>query len=219
MVAFYRAASIAAVSFCTAFGVAAAAPSFAETVNTAVSSVTNEQILPPVPTVEPLPVPPSIESAPEAAPVETAAPAPVSARPKAATLNHLVDLQSIPQKLDRETECLAASVYFESKTEPLEGQLAVAEVIINRAKSGRFASSICGVVFQKGQFSFVRGSGFPPIARNSYMWREAVAIAQIALNDHWDSRASKALFFHAKRVAPGWNKVRVAQLGNHVFYR
>lgn len=221
MVAIYRAASIAAVTACTAFGVAMAAPSFAETVDTAVSSVTNEQILPPVPAVEPLPAPPSTESAPEAAPMQDAAPAsPVaSAKPKAATLNHLVDLQSIPQKLDRETECLAASVYFESKTEPLEGQLAVAEVIINRAKSGRFASSICGVVFQKGQFSFVRGSGFPPIARNSHMWREAVAIAQIALNDHWDSRASKALFFHAKRVSPGWNKVRVAQLGNHVFYR
>ncbi|NNM77277.1 cell wall hydrolase [Sphingomonas sp. ID1715] len=215
MVAIYRAASLAAVTFCTAFGVAAAAPSFAETVNDAVSSVTNEQILPPVPSVEPLPTAPNLESAPEASP----APAPVRAAPKPASLNHLVDLQTMPDKLDRETECLAASVYFESKTEPLEGQLAVAEVIINRAKSGRFASSICGVVFQKGQFSFVRGNGFPPIARNGYAWREAVAIAQIALADQWDSRASKALFFHASRVSPGWNKVRVAQLGNHVFYR
>ena len=217
MVATYRAASIAAVTFCTAIGVAAAAPSFAETVHTAVSSATNEQTLPPVPTVEPLPADATNESAVEAAPaaIESTAPA----KPKAATLNHLVDLQVIPTKLDRETECLAASVYFESKTEPLEGQLAVAEVILNRAKSGRFASSICGVVFQKGQFSFVRGKGFPPIARNGHAWREAVAIAQIAMNDHWDSRASKALFFHATRVSPGWNKVRVAQLGNHVFYR
>jgi spore germination cell wall hydrolase CwlJ-like protein len=220
MVAIYRAASIAAVSFCTAFGVAAAAPSFAETVDTAVSSITNEHILSPVPTVEPLPATPSIESAPAAAPAQAPAPAPaVAPKPKAATLNHLVDLQAIPQKLDRETECLAASVYFESKTEPLEGQLAVAEVVINRAKSGRFANSICGVVFQKGQFSFVRGGGFPPIARSGHAWREAVAIAQIAMNDHWDSRASKALFFHATRVSPGWNKTRVAQLGNHVFYR
>jgi N-acetylmuramoyl-L-alanine amidase len=221
MVAIYRAASIAAVTFCTAFGVAAAAPSFAETVDTAVSSMTNEQILPPVPTVEPLPAVQSIESAPAAAPVPAPAPASttVPIRPKAATLNHLVDLQTIPDKLDRETECLAASVYFESKTEPLEGQLAVAEVVINRAESGRFAKSICGVVFQKGQFSFVRGGGFPPIARNGHAWREAVAIAQIAMNDHWDSRASKALFFHATRVSPGWNKTRVAQLGNHVFYR
>jgi spore germination cell wall hydrolase CwlJ-like protein len=138
---------------------------------------------------------------------------------KAANLDQLVSWQEMPETLDRETECLAASVYFESKGEPLEGQLAVAEVVINRAESGRFPPSICKVVFQKGQFSFVRGNAFPPIQRSSQFWREAVAIAQIALNDEWDSRASKALFFHARRVSPGWNKVRVAQLGNHVFYR
>lgn len=210
---FHRAATLAAVTLCTASGVASA-PSFAETVTTAVSVVSNEQNTMPVPAL-------AVEPAPQASqPVVESAPVAASVRArKAATLNHLVDLQTIPQKLDRETECLAASVYFESKTEPLEGQLAVAEVVLNRAKSGRFASSICGVVFQKGQFSFVRGGGFPPINRSGYAWREAVAIAQIAMNDHWDSRASKALFFHARRVSPGWNKVRVAQLGNHVFYR
>lgn len=215
MVAFYRAASLAAVSFCTVFGVAIAAPSFAETVDLAVSSVSNEQILPPVPSVEPLPAIPSIESADMAAP----APQPVEA-PKATSLAQLVAQQDMPAELDRETECLAASVYFEAKGEPLEGQLAVAEVVKNRASSGgRFPASICQVVFQKGQFHFVRGGGFPPIAKASHAWREAVAIAQIELDDEWDSRASKALFFHASRVSPGWNKVRVAQLGNHVFYR
>ena len=50
-------------------------------------------------------------------------------------------------------------------------------------------------------------------------WREAVAIAQIELNDAWDSRASKALFFHATRVSPNWRATRVARIGNHVFYR
>ena len=58
----------------------------------------------------------------------------------------------------RELECLAAGVYFESKSEPLGGQLAVGQVIANRANShGRFPSSYCGVLFQRGQFSFVRG--------------------------------------------------------------
>jgi len=214
MVAIYRAASIAAVTFCTAFGVASA-PSFAETVTTAVSSISNEQVLPPVPQVEPLPAVEVDASAPETAP----APAPVEA-PKATSLAQLVAQQAMPATLDRETECMAASIYFESKGEPLEGQLAVAEVIKNRAESGgRFPSSICQVVFQKGQFHFVRGGGFPPIAKASRAWREAVAIAQIELNDSWDSRASKAMFFHATRVSPGWNKTRVATLGNHVFYR
>ena len=63
-----------------------------------------------------------------------------------------------PQPGSRELECLATGIYFESKSEPLAGQLAVGKVIANRAKSGgRFPSSYCGVLFQRGQFSFVRG--------------------------------------------------------------
>ncbi len=119
---------------------------------------------------------------------------------------------------DAEHRCLAQGVYFESKGEPLEGQLAVAEVIINRARSGRFASSVCGVLTQRGQFSFVRGGRIPQPS-NSQQWRTAVAIARVALDDAWDSRASNALFFHATRVSPGWNRARVASIGNHVFYR
>lgn len=220
MIRLYRAASFAAVMFSTAFGVAAAAPSFAETVNNAVSVITNEQPNPPVPALVQDPAingaVTSIESAPEAA----SAPADPVATPKAANLAQLVALQTMPQTLTDEAECLAASVYFESKGEPLEGQLAVAEVVINRAESGgRFPPSICKVVFQKGQFHFVRGGGYPPIAKSSRAWREAVAIAQIAMNEAWESRASNAMFFHATRVSPRWNKTRVAQLGNHVFYR
>ena len=65
---------------------------------------------------------------------------------------------------DAEQECLARAVYFEAKGEPLRGQLAVAQVILNRTQSGRFPSSVCGVVKQRGQFSFVRGGHFPPSA-------------------------------------------------------
>jgi N-acetylmuramoyl-L-alanine amidase len=212
---FSRAATIAAVTFSTVFGTAFSAPSFAETVTNAVSGISNVQEVTPVPALEPLPVQPVLQPDIESAPVEAAAP-----KPKPVNLAQLVSQQIIPDSIDRETECLAASVYFESKSEPLEGQLAVAEVVINRAESGgRFPPSICKVVFQKGQFSFVRGGGYPPIPKASRDWREAVAIAQIALNEAWESRASKAMFFHARRVSPNWNKVRVAQVGNHVFYR
>ena len=215
----YRAASLAAVTFCAVFGIANSAPSFAEPAVGAVSVASNEQIPTPVPAVpvEPLPQLPEVrsDSAIAAAPADEE-----PTRIQSKSLDQLVSQQVMPDSIDRETECLAASVYFESKTEPLEGQLAVAEVVINRATSGgRFPPSICAVVFQKGQFSFVRAGGFPPINRNGVNWKTAVAIAQIAMEDLWDSRASKALFFHAARVRPGWNKVRVAQLGNHVFYR
>lgn len=138
---------------------------------------------------------------------------------KADSLQALVARYSRTPLSGRESECLAGAIYFESKGEPLNGQLAVAEVILNRAKSGRFPASVCGVVFQPSQFSFVRGGGFPPIAKSSQGWREAVAITHIANNDEWDSGVGKALFFHARRVSPGWKLQRLASVGNHVFYR
>ena len=119
----------------------------------------------------------------------------------------------------RELECLAAGIYFESKSEPLKGQLAVGEVIANRAESGRFADTYCGVLFQRGQFSFVRGKSWPHINKDGRQWRNAVAIAKIVDQDLKDSAAPDALFFHAKRVHPGWRLKRVAAIGNHVFYR
>jgi len=120
---------------------------------------------------------------------------------------------------DEETECLARAVYWESNGEPLAGQLSVAEVIINRAQSGRFAATLCGVVRQRGQFSFVRGGYIPPPPPGARGWRNAVAIARIARGDLADGAAPSALFFHARRVHPGWRLTRLATVGNHVFYR
>ena len=120
----------------------------------------------------------------------------------------------------RELECLAVGIYFESKSEPLAGQLAVGDVIANRANSGgRFPSSYCGVLFQRGQFSFIRGKSWPAISRMGRQWQNAVAIAKIVHQDLKNSAAQSALFFHAKRVSPGWRLKRVASIGNHVFYR
>ena len=119
----------------------------------------------------------------------------------------------------RELECLAGAIYFESKSETLKGQLAVGHVIANRAASGRFPSSYCGVVYQRSQFSFVRGGSMPKIARSGTQWKNAVAIARIVDQKLAPTPVSKALFFHARRVSPGWRLTRVATLGNHVFYR
>ena len=120
----------------------------------------------------------------------------------------------------RELECLATGVYFEAKGEPLAGQLAVAKVIANRAQSGgRFPDSYCGVLFQRGQFSFVHGRSLPTVPRASKQWQTAVAIAKIADQRLKESAVGDALFFHARYVAPGWHMRRVASIGNHVFYR
>jgi len=136
------------------------------------------------------------------------------------TLADLVGDLASAAPADREQECLAGAVYFEAKGESLAGQLSVAEVVLNRARSGRFPSSLCGVVTQRHQFSFIRGGRFPPIARASLAWRKAVAIARIATDDLADSPAPRALYFHANYVAPRWRGLtRVAAVGNHIFYR
>ena len=119
----------------------------------------------------------------------------------------------------RELECLAAGIYFESKSEPLAGQLAVGQVIANRADSGSFASTYCGVLFQRGQFSFVRGHSWPKINKGGRQGQTAVAIAKIVDQDLKQSAAPNALFFHARRVHPGWGLKKVASIGNHVFFR
>jgi len=135
------------------------------------------------------------------------------------SLAELVDARETSDTLDREHECLAGAVYFEAKGEPLEGQLAVAEVIMNRAASGRFPASICSVVFQPGQFSFVRGGTMPAIPRGSRAWQEAVAISRIARDGLWKDVVPNAMYFHAASVSAGWGKQRVGRLGHHIFYR
>lgn len=142
-------------------------------------------------------------------------------RPSVSSLRELVTkISELPSiDLDDEMRCLATAVYYEARGEPLDGQLAVAQVILNRRDSGRFASSICGVVYQRGQFSFT-WDGRSDRPTNSAMWRTAQAIAVIAATDDWREIVPDATHFHARRVSPGWHRLqRVSAVGNHVFYR
>ena len=120
---------------------------------------------------------------------------------------------------DEPTRCLAGAIYFESKGEPIDGQLAVAEVVINRARSGRYPPDVCGVVKQRGQFSFVRGGEIPVIDTDRAHYRTALAVAKVAMGKAWESSAPQALYFHARRVTASGRMVKVAAIGNHVFYR
>lgn len=209
---------------------AATAAAFALTATVAVTAADMSSASEVAPSVVSLPGNPELNAAPAAskpavifaAPREVAQPlANLSETPdvRADNLSALVDAQGAAEAVEGDMKCLAGAVYFESKGESLEGQLAVARVIINRVKSGRFANSMCGVVYQPGQFSFVRGRGMPTIPMASESWREAVAIAQIAMQDSWNSKAEGALFFHARRVSPSWGKRQLASIDNHIFYR
>jgi spore germination cell wall hydrolase CwlJ-like protein len=148
-------------------------------------------------------------------------PAPVKAAPVAQPLSQLVAAQSTGPALDAEATCLATAVYFESMGESLEGQLAVAQVVINRAKSGQYPSSLCGVVKQKAQFSFVRAGQFPRIDAGCEAWRKAQAIARIATAKMAEVIPADVLWYHADYVAPSWGRrlARVDKIGAHIFYR
>ena len=130
----------------------------------------------------------------------------------------------VNQHFNKELHCLAENVYYESKGESFEGKLAVAQVTINRVNSGKFPSTICGVVKQKigqtYQFSWV-GMTVSKL-KNPYQWEESVIVAKKALTSsvaHDILHKSNALYFHANYVNPGWKLTRVTQIGNHIFYR
>lgn len=137
-----------------------------------------------------------------------------------ATLPELVEDYKDGEKLDEEGRCLANAVYFEARGESLEGQLAVADVVLNRAASDKYPSSWCDVVKQKAQFSFVQNRRFPRITENK-AWETAKAVARIAMDDAHEIVPDDVLWYHADYVAPGWGKRlnQVAKVGIHIFYR
>lgn len=133
----------------------------------------------------------------------------------------LVDKFATSAQLDQQTNCLATAVYFEARGESLEGQLAVAHVVMNRAASGRYPSDWCSVVKQPAQFSFVRHGEFPQANTNCDAWRKAEAVAQLAAANIVPSISPDVLWYHANYVAPSWrrNLQEVQQIGAHIFYR
>lgn len=140
---------------------------------------------------------------------------------QASSLNELVGIIDTSGQLSEQMQCLAGAVYFEARGEPLAGQLAVADVVINRSQDHRFPASYCGVVYQRSQFSFVKGGRMPSIRTGTAAWSRAKAIARIAHDEMWDSKVDGAVYFHAKYVRPSWSrsKTRTATIDTHIFYR
>ncbi|HEX8572950.1 MAG TPA: cell wall hydrolase [Allosphingosinicella sp.] len=143
-----------------------------------------------------------------------------AASPQAGNLADLVLAYASAATADREQECLANAVYFEARSEPIEGQLAVAEVVMNRAASGRYPTDLCAVITQKAQFSFIQRGKFPRADRESAAWKKAVAIAIIARQKLAGNLPSGVLWYHATYVSPSWGKrlTKQTQIGLHIFY-
>lgn len=184
------------------------------------NTVTNDSILAPMTPAEASAASAALAASlpPGTAAIATDTAEPATIAPANSNLSQLVSAMGAATDVteDAELRCLATAVYFESRGEPLEGQLAVAQSIINRVESGRYASSICGVINQPGQFSFNR-SRAPASGRD---WQTAEGVARVAADDMWKEIAPNAVSFHAARLSPGWRgKTRIARIGNHVFYR
>ncbi|MEO6198841.1 MAG: cell wall hydrolase [Sphingomicrobium sp.] len=133
----------------------------------------------------------------------------------------LVEKFSTNAALDEQMTCLATAVFFEARGESVEGQLAVARVVMNRAASGKYPPSWCATVKQPWQFSFVRNGRFPSVDTNSATWARAQAVAELAVANVVPSLSNDVLWYHADYVAPSWGPrlVRVEKIGAHIFYR
>ena len=213
MTVLQRAATIAVMSFSLAALIGTSSPGLASEIEhgslivapaATPTTAAAQTFGPSLPVVQPLPA--------------TDVPAATVDAPAFDTLDAAVAAQDAAVA-DDALRCLAGAIYFEAKGEPLSGQLAVADVIINRTKSGRFPGDVCSVVKQRGQFSFVRGGSIPTVDSSRAGYRTAIAVAKVALRAAWENPASDALFFHARQVAPGWGLTKVAAIGNHIFYR
>ena len=132
-----------------------------------------------------------------------------------------------PEKLDREKRCLAEAVYFESRSEPEEGQAAVAQVVLNRVQSGLYPSTVCGVVYQNRshykacQFSFAcEGRSLRITERES--WATAVRIANEVMDGRtYISEVGRSTHYHTDYVHPRWARAltKMDVIGRHIFYK
>lgn len=175
----------------------------------------------------------------DAAPADTDAPGVTTLAPGSGS-PHILQIERGPAALSmallraaapldqaRALQCLTSAIYYEAGNEPEEGQRAVAQVILNRLASGRWPTSVCGVVYQGTeradrlcQFTF-SCDGSMARTPNAAAWARARGVAWRALSGDVFAPAGLATFYHTLAVRPPWaDKVRpVAVIGAHIFYR
>jgi len=152
-----------------------------------------------------------------------------------ATVEHVSTFKSPAERLGltakaraRAEACLADAVYFESRGEPMRGQKAVAQVVMNRVFSGRYPRDVCGVVYQNAyrylacQFTFACTGRRLNRAAEPRMWQRAKRIARDILDGKiWISEVGHATHYHARWVRPVWVRemAKLYRFGVHTFYR
>ena len=150
----------------------------------------------------------------------------IAYRPTEEALNFRYQGETQAEFEDRERRCLATAIYFEARGEPLKGQIAVSQVILNRVRSPKFPQTICGVVYQgqyrKGcQFSFTC-DGQSDTPRDKAQWAHAQELAKSFMaGEHWLPEVGYSTFYHANYVQPRWasRMNRIDKIGRHIFYK
>lgn len=140
----------------------------------------------------------------------------IAARPlDVATLDALP-----PASGDAEWQCLSQAIYFESRGEPLDGQIAVAEVVLNRRDSRAFPGTVCGVTNQGCQFSYTC-DGYSDTMKSGLARQRSEKLASVMLAGRPRSLTDGALYFHTRSVRPDWSRrfARTTTIGHHMFYR
>lgn len=127
----------------------------------------------------------------------------------------------------KQLECLTRNIYWEAASEPFEGKVGVAQVTLNRVESGKFADSVCGVVYQKNviyekvvcQFSWFCEGTHKVKPVHGPLWRESEEVAKKVLLEGFRLPSlQNALYYHADYVSPGWKLPRIEKIGRHIFY-
>jgi len=127
----------------------------------------------------------------------------------------------------KQLDCLTRNIYWEAASEPFEGKVGVAQVTLNRVESGKFAPTVCGVVYQKNvfyekvvcQFSWFCETNHKIRPIHKPLWLESEAVAKKVLLEGFRLPSlENALFYHADYVSPGWKLPRIEKIGRHIFY-
>jgi spore germination cell wall hydrolase CwlJ-like protein len=136
-------------------------------------------------------------------------------------------IDSLPKAAGNEQwQCLAEALYFEARGESTEGQMAVAEVILNRVDARKFPKSVCGVVHQGGegrgncQFSY-NCDGRKELFSEHDAYDRVGKIARIMLDGQKRNLTDGAIYYHTEGVNPRWSRKmqQTANIGSHLFFK
>jgi spore germination cell wall hydrolase CwlJ-like protein len=130
-------------------------------------------------------------------------------------------------EVNHQLKCMADNIYWEAAGEPIEGKIAVAQVVMNRVAHPDFPKTVCGVVQQKSviasrivcQFSWLCENTHRSKPKYGPLYAESMEVAKkVYLEQFRLPSLSRALYYHADYVNPNWNKKPIAKIGRHIFY-